>query len=153
MGLGVFLTRVFQTLLNFFFMEFTIDRAKLVEVQITTTAVGGTLAFPVNLDDLNNATITGVQVITSTQLTTAPSGRPVISDGEMTSLAIIIADTPGSNKKIDLVPLYSANREKNAGRFYTWKGFKWNPSSSKLQILDTGLATTDSVCFMFYYSI
>lgn len=133
-------------------MDFIIDRAKLVEVQITSIAAGGTNAFPVNLNDLNNAKIHAIQVITSTQLTTAPSGRPVIIDAMMPDFVIILADENGSLKRLDQVPSYSTNREQNAGRFYTFKPFKWNPSSSKIQVLAAGLAVTDSICFMFYYT-
>jgi len=131
-------------------MDFVIDRAKLVEVQITQT--GGTLQFPVNLDDLNNAKIYGVQIITATELVTSPAGRPNILDSDLPFIAVTFAEMPGSNKRIDQVPAYSLNRELNSGRFYEWKGFQWNPSSSKINILSAGLATTDSILFMFYYT-
>lgn len=133
-------------------MDFIIDRAKLVEVQITSTAAGGTNSFPVNLNDLNNAKIHAIQIITSTQLTTAPSGRPVTTAAMMVDFVVTIADENGSLKRLDQVPAYSTNRELNAGRFYTFKPFKWNPSSSKIQVLAAGLATTDSILFMFYYT-
>lgn len=132
--------------------KFSANRAKLVEIQITQTGAGGTLQFPVNLDDLNNAEITAIQIITTTQLALAPSGRPCITAAMQAFLGVTLAAMPGSDKKIDTVPIYSTNRELNAGEFYTFKPFVWNPSSSKLNILSAGLATTDSVCIVFYYN-
>lgn len=134
-------------------MNFIIDRAKLIEIQITQTGQGSYLQFPTNMDDLNNAKIYGMQIITSTQLTTSPAGRPVITDADMAAIGVTLAEMPGSNKRIDTLPAYSTNRELNAGRFFEWKGFVWNPSSSKINVLASGvLATTDSILFMVYYT-
>lgn len=132
-------------------MDFTIRHAKLVEIPIVSNGAGATLSFPTNMDDLNKAKIYGLQVITSTQLTTSPTGRPVFSAANQVSVAVTLTNLPGSNKRLDTIPAYSFNRELNAGRFYEFTPFIWNPSSSEINILAAGLNTTDSILFVFYY--
>ena len=126
-----------------------VPRSKTVEIKITQTA--GTLQFPTNLDDLNNANIYGVIAITATEMTTSPQGNTVTAASDLPKAALTLAKFPGSDKKIDTIPLYTLDRTLNQGLFTMFKPFKWNPSASGVNILATGLTANQAFVFIFLY--
>lgn len=131
--------------------EFIIPWSKTVEVPITSVTAGGFLQFPINLDDLNNAQICGFEVISATELTTAPSGATVFAAADIPKVAITLALENGSVKKLDTIPAYCANRRLNYGSYFVTSKFKWNPSSSKINIMASGLTAAQSIIVVFYY--
>lgn len=129
-----------------------ITRSYLVELYLGTSAPG--TGAQINFQDypeLRNVFITGVEVLGSTYLLKAPSGKNVISSSLLPSIVLNLVDVK-TNIKIYNYPTFDLQPSNVSGYYRDFEPFKLNLVKSYITILDSaGFAANESLCFNFFY--
>ena len=129
-----------------------IMRSYLVELYFGTTAPGQGANF--NFQDypeLRDVYITGVEVVSSTYLITAPSGKAVISPADLPGLVLNLTDT-NTNVRVYNYPLYDLQPNNVGGYYRDFVPFKLNLVKSYVTVFQNiGISANESICFNFLY--
>ena len=127
-------------------------RSYLVELYFGTTAPGQGANF--NFQDypeLRDVYITGVEVVSSTYLTTAPSGKSVVSPADLPGLVLNLTDT-NTNVRVYNYPLYDLQPNNVGGYYRDFVPFKLNLVKSYVTVFQNiGISANESICFNFLY--
>ena len=127
-----------------------IERSKLVELRVNVgIARGGTPGF--NLErELIGKLITGIELVTSTQLVTSPNGEPVVTGGESTNMLLTLLED--SNKRHDQIPLPMLNPALTGGIWKEFVPFVCNVQGSYITLSAVvGNVAPIIVPFMWHY--
>jgi len=102
---------------------------------------------------LDNAVITSIECFNSTLLTTAPSGAPVITAGDIPKLTCTLVDL-SAGKNFEFVkdyPLYNLVTSNNAGIVKEILFRRITLNKCKINIVDTTVTPNTSVVLAFNY--
>lgn len=129
-----------------------ITRSYLVELYFGTTAPGQGANF--NFQDypeLRDVYVTGVEVVSSTYLSTAPSGKAVVSNSDLPGLVLNLTDQ-NTNVRVYNYPLYDLQPSNVGGYYRDFVPFKLNLVKSYVTVFQNiGIAANESICFNFLY--
>lgn len=129
-----------------------ITRSYLVELYFGTTAPGQGANF--NFQDypeLRDVYITGVEVVSSIYLSTAPSGKSVVSNSDLPGLVLNLTDV-NTNVRVYNYPLYDLQPSNVGGYYRDFVPFKLNLVKSYVTVFQNiGIAANESICFNFLY--
>ena len=122
----------------------------LVEIPITTLANGSTINFN-DVPQLRGKYVQGIETYTQNEVTKTQTQRTVIAAANVSSfLCNFVTD---SETIFENIPYFTMNTYNNAGIIREFKNLKININKSNIYIANgSGLATTQSALFTFYYT-
>lgn len=122
----------------------------LVELQITTTANGSSINFS-DVPQLRGKFVQGIEAYTSSQVSRTQTQRTVIGSGSQSCFLVnLVTD---SETVFENIPYYTFIASNNGGIIREFKNLKININKSNVYIcFNTGLTTSQSALFTFYYT-
>lgn len=122
----------------------------LVEIPITTLANGSTINFN-DVPQLRGKYVQGIETYTQNEVTKTQTQRTVIAAANVSSfLCNFVTD---SETIFENIPYFTMNTYNNGGIIREFKNLKININKSNIYIANgSGLATTQSALFTFYYT-
>ena len=91
----------------------------------------------------------GLEVFSAAELTTSPNGATVISNANLSTIALTL--TVGSKERCFLIPCKSLQAVVNGGQIRRFFNLPVNIVKSYVQVVSAGINAGESVCFNFYY--
>lgn len=128
-----------------------ITNSYLVELNLPTIGLGQRYTF-LDVPQLryNAVIIDGLEAFTSTQLTTSPNGKAIITDAA--SLGIVLTFVVNETEEVYQIPYYTLVSGNNAGLIREFGNKRINLVKSYATILNiAGLTAAQSLIFNFYY--
>lgn len=125
-------------------------RSILVEIPLTTVANGSTINFN-DVPQLRGKYVQGIETYTSDQVSRSATQRAVIGSGSQSAfLCNLVTDSEITFENIPYFTLISSN---NGGLIREFNNLKININKSSIYIsFNTGLTTSQSALFTFYYT-
>jgi hypothetical protein len=122
----------------------------LVELPLTSTANGTTLNFS-DVPQLRGKFVQGIEAYTSTQVSRSQTQRAVIGSGSQSCFLVnLVTD---NETVFENLPYFTLICQNNGGLIREFKNLKININKSNIYIcFNTGLTTSQSALFTFYYT-
>lgn len=125
-------------------------RSILVELPITTVSNGSTINFS-DVPQLRGKFVQGIETYTANEVTKSQTQRTIIPQANVSSFLVnLLTD---SETTFENIPYFTFNTYYNGGIIREFKNLKININKSNVYISNgTGLSTSQSALFTFYYT-
>lgn len=133
--------------------QILVEKTLLIEIKLAAIGLGNTNIFGINQTlNKDNARVYGMEVVTATQLTLSPSGRPLIAQALAANFTLNLVEKVGSLEFVQKMPLTRLLPSLYNGYTQAFKERNLDLNRSNIQVNDTaGLVNTESICLLIYY--
>lgn len=122
----------------------------LVEINFVTAPLAGQTFNFLDVPQLRDKLIYGVECITASQMVTSPTGKVIASQANSLTGALTILNTD-SYQVFQQVPNGNLITQENAGIIKEFKPTKIDLQKSNVQIFSAGIGAGESICYNFIY--
>jgi len=122
----------------------------LVEINFVTAPLAGQTFNFLDVPQLRDKLIYGVELITASQMITSPTGKVIASQANSLTGALTILNTD-SYQVFQQVPNGNLITQENAGIIKEFKPTKIDLQKSNVQIFSAGIGAGESLCYNFIY--
>jgi len=127
-----------------------ISRSYLVEVNLATAVATGNRYNFLDVPQLRNVYVQGVEAFDITGLAVSPNGKTIVSAAG--SLSVLVTLCVGDKEDIFQMPYFTLIAKNNGGIIREFYNKQINLTKSYIQLVGTtGLAANESCIFNFYY--
>lgn len=131
-------------------MKSKFEKSILVELKITSTTSGNTLAFN-DVPQLRGKYVQAVEVFTATQVAKTPTQLTTVADAGKNG--ILVNFDVNSEVVFENIPYYTLISSNNGGLIREFKNLLININKSNIYIGDgTNIVANTSALFCFYYT-
>ena len=122
----------------------------LVEINFVSAPTAGQTVNFLDVPQLRDKLIYGVELITASQMTTSPTGKTIATKANSLSGSLTIVNT-GSYQVFQQVPNGNLITQDNAGIIKEFAPTKIDLQKSFVQIFSAGIGAGESLCYNFIY--